>query len=162
MLSKNGELILKSKEITNTFNDHFGCIVDNVGLDHGDNHSSSLSIGSDRVYKRYKNYSSIKNIKAKFNRFRSFSFQPVLMIEVKTVIWDMKNNESVGGKIPIKILTQSEFAFDILANFINKSIETGSFSDSLKEANITSIFKKDNLLDKSANLNSILPQISKV
>lgn len=61
----------------------------------------------------------------------------------------MKNNESVGSKIPIKILTQSEFAFDILANFINKSIETGSFSDSLKEANITSIFKKDNLLDKS-------------
>ena len=74
----------------------------------------------------------------------------------------MKNNESVGGKILIKILTQSEFAFDILANFINKSIETDSFSDSLKEANITSIFKKDNLLDKSANLNSILPQISKV
>ena len=86
MLSKNGELILKSKEITNTFNDHFGCIVDNVGLDHRDNHSLSLSISSDRVYKRYKNHSSIKNIKAKFNRFRSFSFQPVLMVEVKTII----------------------------------------------------------------------------
>ena len=41
MLSENGELILKNKEITNTFNDNFGSIVDNLGLDHWDDHSLS-------------------------------------------------------------------------------------------------------------------------
>ena len=64
MLSENGELILKNKEIANTFNDHFGSIVDNLSLDHWDNHSQSPTMGSDRIdniIKRYKNHPNIKN-----------------------------------------------------------------------------------------------------
>ena len=49
MLSENGELILKSKETANTFNDHFGSIVDNLGLDHWDNNSLSPTKGFDRL-----------------------------------------------------------------------------------------------------------------
>ena len=62
------------------------------------------------------------------------------MDEVKAVIRDMKNNKSVRGEIPIQILKESEFTFEILTNCINKSIETGCFPYSLKEANITPIF----------------------
>ena len=94
MLSENGELILKNKEIANTFNDHFGSIVDNLGLDHWDDHSLSSTKGDDRIdniIKRYKNHPSIKNIKAKFNSVRIFSFQPVSVDDVKTVIRDLKN-----------------------------------------------------------------------
>ena len=47
------------------------------------------------------------------------------MDEVKTVIQDMKNKKSVGGEIPIQILKESEFTFEILTNCVNKSIETG-------------------------------------
>ena len=123
-------------------------------------------MGSDRmdnIIKRCKNHPSIKNIKAKFSSFRSFSFHPVLMEEVKKVIRGIKNNKSVGGEIPIQILKESEFTFEILTNCINKSIETGCFPDSLKEANITPIFKKDDPLDKSNYRPvSILPLISKV
>ena len=69
----------------------------------------------------------------------------------------------MGGEIPIQILKESEFTFEILTNCINKSIETGCFPDSLKEANITPIFKKDDPLDKSNYRPvSILPLISKV
>ena len=167
MLSENGELILKSKEITNTFNDYFGSIVDNLGLDHWDDHSLSPTKGDDRIdniIKEYKNNPSINNIKAKFNSVRIFSFPPVSVDDVKTVIRDLKNNKSAGGEIPIQILKESEyFTFEILTNCINKSIETGCFPDSLKAANITPIFKKDDPLDK-ANYRpvSILPLISKV
>ena len=76
MLSENGELIVKIKEIGNIFNDHFGYIVDKLGLDHWEDHSLSPTIGSDRIdkiIKWYKNHPSIKSIKAKFNSFRSFS-----------------------------------------------------------------------------------------
>ena len=85
------------------------------------------------------------------------------MEEVKTAIRDMKSNKSVGGEIPTQILKESEFTFEILTNCINKSTETGCFQDSLKEANVTPIFKKDDPLDKS-NYRSvtILPLISKV
>ena len=85
------------------------------------------------------------------------------MDDVKTVIQDLKNNKSVGGEIPTQILKESEFTFETLTSCINKSIETGYFPDSLKEANITPIFKKDNPLDKSNYMPvSILPLISKV
>ena len=63
------------------------------------------------------------------------------MEEVKTVIRDMKNNNSVGGVISIQIL-KSEFTVEILTNCIKKPIETVCFPDSLKEANITPFLKK--------------------
>ena len=69
----------------------------------------------------------------------------------------MKNNESVGGKIPIQISKESEFIFEILTKCINKFIQTGCFLDSLKEANITLVFKKDDLLDRS-NYGSVSTQ----
>ena len=69
----------------------------------------------------------------------------------------------MGSKIPIQILKESEFIFETLTNCIKKFIETGYFPDSLKEANITSIFKNDDPLDKSNYRSvSILPLISKV
>ena len=81
----------------------------------------------------------------------------------KTVVKDLKNNKSVGGEIPIQILRESEFTFETLTNCINNSIETGYFPDSLKEANIAPIFKKDDPLNKSNYRPvSILPLISKV
>ena len=107
MLGEYGELILKNKEIANTYNDHFRSIVDNLSFDHWDYHSLSLTKGSDSIFniiKRYKHYPSMKNIKAKLNSVRSFTFQPVFMDEVTAVIQYMKNNKSVGGKKPIQIL----------------------------------------------------------
>ena len=85
------------------------------------------------------------------------------MEEVKTVIQDMKNNKSVGGEIPIQILKESEFTFEILTNCKNKSIENGCFPYSLKEANITPIFKKDDPLNEpNYRPVSILPLASEV
>ena len=166
ILSENGELILKNKEIANIFNDHFGSIVENLGLDHWDDHSLSPTRSSNRIeniIKRYKNHPSIRKIKAYFNSVCIFSFQPVSVDDVKTVIQDLKNNKSVGGEKPIQILKESEFTFETLTNCINKSIETGYFPDSLKEGNITPIFKKDDSLDKSNYRPvSMLPLISKV
>ena len=102
--------------VANTFNDHFGSIIDNLSLDHWDGHSSSPTMGSDKIdniVKRYKNHPSIKNIKAKFNSFCSFSFQTIFIEEIKTIIQDMKNNKSVGGNILIQILKESEFTFEV-------------------------------------------------
>ena len=166
MVSENNELILKNKEIANTFNDHFGSIVDSLALDHWDDHSLSTTKGGDmidNIIKRYESHSSIKNIKAKFNSVCIFSFQPVWVEDVKTIVRDLKSNKSAGGEIPMQILKESEFTFRILTNCINKSIETGCFPDSLKAANITPIFIKDDPLHKANfRLVSILPLISKV
>ena len=107
MLSENGELILKNKEIANIFDDHFGSIVENLDLNHWNDHSLSPTESSDRIeniIKWYKNHPSIRNIKANFNSVSILSFQPVFVDDDKTVIKDLKNNKSVGGEIPIQIL----------------------------------------------------------
>lgn len=49
MINENEKLILKNKEITNKFTDHFGSIVDNFGLDHQDNGILSPTDGADRI-----------------------------------------------------------------------------------------------------------------
>ena len=57
VLSENGELILKSNEMANIFNDYFGSIVENLDLNHWDGHSLSPAKSSDRIkniIKRYK------------------------------------------------------------------------------------------------------------
>ena len=62
MHSKNRELILKNKEIANTFNDHFRSNVENLSLDHWDDHYLSLTKGSNRIdniTKRQRKHSSI-------------------------------------------------------------------------------------------------------
>ena len=65
--------------------------------------------------------------------------------------------------MPTKILRECEFTFDVFTNSINKSVETGYFPDSLKLANVTPVFKKEEPFDKSNyRLVSILPVLSKV
>ena len=74
----------------------------------------------------------------------------------------MLNNKSVGREIPVKILRESDFTFDTLTNFMNKSIEAGYFSESLKQTSLP-FLKKDDSLDKSNYRPvSILLLISKV
>ena len=75
-------------------------------------------------------------------------FQPVSVNDVKQDIKDFKSNRSVGGDIPTNILKECEFTFSVLADCINKSFETGTFPDCLKQAHATPIFKKDDPLDK--------------
>ena len=83
----------------------------------------------------------MKNIKIKYNSVPSFSFHRVSTDEVKKDIRGLKNNKSVDKEIPIQISKESDLTFDILKNCVNKSIETDCFQDSLKNANITPIFR---------------------
>ena len=67
-------------------------------------------------------------------------FQPVSVNDVKQVIKDPKSNKSVGWYIPTNILKECELTFSVLVDYINKSFETGRFSDYLKEVNVTPFF----------------------
>ena len=114
MLNEDGELILKNKEIANTFNDYFGSIVENLNLEHWDEDSNSYSGINHRnnvkdIIKKYSNHPSIKNIKKKYKNINKNSFRQVTTDEIKKVIKDLKTSKSVGGEIPIQILKESDF-----------------------------------------------------
>ena len=68
VLNENGELILKNKEIADTFNNHFGSIVDNLNLQHWNESSDMSSLGVrskdlNYIIKKYRNHPCIKIIK---------------------------------------------------------------------------------------------------
>ena len=67
MLNEDGELILKNKEIANTFNDYFGSIVENFDLENWNENCNSYSGVNHRnnvkgIIKKYSNHPSMKNI----------------------------------------------------------------------------------------------------
>ena len=65
MLNEDGELILKNKEIANTFNGYFASIVENLNLERWDEDSNSNSVlkhgnNVNDIIKKYNNHPSIK------------------------------------------------------------------------------------------------------
>ena len=55
------------------------------------------------------------------------------------------NNKAVGEETAVHISKEHEFIFGALTNRIDKSIENCSFTDSLKELNITSTLKMQSI-----------------
>ena len=103
VLNENGHLILKNEEIANTFNGYFGAFVDNLDLHHWEGKTSSPSNTSYKIndiIKNYEKHPSIWNMKTKY--IGNFSFRPVSVEEVKTIIRRLKTNKAVGGEIPTK------------------------------------------------------------
>ena len=145
-MNENNDLILKTEEIAKTFNDYFGAIVDNLDFYYWQDKTSSASKKSDKIngiIKNYEKHPSTCNI-----RNSNFSFWSVSVEEVKKIIQDLKTNKAVGGEISTKILKECEFTFNVLINWMNKSIEIGYFPDSLKLAIDDAIFKNEDLLAK--------------
>ena len=116
----------------------------------------------DITIRKYEKQPSIKMIKQNFRISKKFSFEPVSKDEVKKIIKALKNIKSVGGEIPTKILKECQLTFEILTQCINKSFTSREFSDCLKQANVSPIFKKDDPLHKeNYRPVSILPLLSK-
>ena len=118
VLNENGVLILKNKEIADTFNNHFGSIVDNLNLQHWNETSDMPSQGVwskdlNYIINKYRNHPNIKTIKQNFPNVKNFAFQLVSTEDDKKVIKDLKTNKSVRREIPTQILKESEFTFEI-------------------------------------------------
>ena len=147
MLNEEGELILKNKEIANTFNDYFGSITENLNLEHWDEDYNSYSGINHRnnvkdIIKICIKHPSIKNIKKNYKNIKKFSFRPVTTDEVKKVIKNLKTNKSVGGDVPMQILKESEFTFECLKNCINRLIEETGISFKFKVRKHNSYLQK--------------------
>ena len=130
---------------------------------HWEDKPFSISKDSDiikNITQKYKNHPSIRSLKRNCKGISYFLFQPISVDEVIKVVTNLKDSNAVGGT---KILKECKSAFDIITACINKAIETGNFPDSIKMANVTPVFKKEDPLDKSNYRPvSILPLLSKV
>ena len=127
--NESGELILKNKEIVDTFNNCFRSIADNLNLQDGNESSDMPWLGVrfkhlNYIINKYRNHPIIKIIKENFPNVKKFFFQLVSTEDVKKVIKDLKSNKPVWGEIPTQVLKESEFTFETLKNCINQSVKT--------------------------------------
>ena len=118
----------------------------------------------DRAIEMHKYHPSIIFINKKVDNQNKFSLKPVALSDVAKEIKDINpNKSSTKDSIPPKMLKISwEATANILQKLLNESIETGSFPDSLKSADITPVFKKKDPLNKTNYRPvSVLPIVSK-
>ena len=132
-------LLVNNDEIAKAFNKHFAETVEKLSTFEWPSTNEDLSEETvTKIIKKFKNHPSVLKVKSKY------LIQEFLPASVKDVedIKNIPSNKASGGDIPIEILKQSGFTYQILTDCINDAINEGVFPDSLKIANITPAHKK--------------------
>ena len=132
-------LLVNNDEIAKAFNKHFAETVEKLSTFEWPLTNEDLSEETvTKIIKKFKNHPSVLKVKSKY------LIQEFLPASVKNVedIKNIPSNKASGGDIPIEILKQSGFTYQILTDCINDAINKGVFPDSLKIANITPAHKK--------------------
>ena len=102
--------------------------------------------------------------KSVFKSVRLFDFNFVSSDDISKIITSLDLTKKTSGAFPTKIvkLTNQESCKD-LANCIKESVKKNKFQNELKAAGITTIFRKEDLLNKeNYRPVSVLPTISKL
>ena len=83
ILNENGELLLKDKDIADTFNEYFGSIVESLDLYKWESEITDLGLNDsnqdylDITISKYEKHLSIQMIKQNFRISKEFSLEPV-------------------------------------------------------------------------------------
>ena len=168
-LIENNEIINNENKICEIFNDFFSNIVSNFNISETEYSSKTVEGTDDPVsiaIKRYENHPRIIKIKNTFSNVNTCSFQHVSREEIHKEIINLNPTKaSQDSDLLIKIITEnSDILCAVIYNdFNNNLINNGNFPNSLKAANITPVFKKDSLTEKSNYRPvSIPPNLSKI
>ena len=87
--------------------------------------------------------------KNKFRKTAKFPFKQVTLVGIRGAIKYIRLIRSSCGDISAGILKQCDFCFQVLTNFINKSIVSEKFPNSLKLANISQVCNAKDTLNKT-------------
>ena len=156
-------IIKNEKLIADTFNNYFANITKTLKLKKHPNFDGQ-SLFSFTDY--FKNSESVIKIKEKYNiRENSFSFTLFSKEDIlKTINYLSSNKASPAEDISSKILKNPIYIYsEKLTKIFNECLIKGKFPDTMKRADLTSIFKKENS-DGKHNYRSVsmLSTISKV
>ena len=125
-------MLVNYDEIAKNFNKHFAETVDKLNPSEWPSNSEDLTKETlTKIIKNFKNHPSIVKTKNKYLIQEKISFQ---LVSVKDFIKNIPSNKASGGDMPIQILKQSGFTYQILTDCISDAISKGVFPDSLKIA----------------------------
>ena len=165
ILVENEKLIKKDIDIAETFNAFFVNIVKDLGIDGPTHQKDDLPCDDIReCIETFKHHPSIIEIN-KVCSGNKFSFNVVDIEHIEKLIDKLDEKKGIQqGDIPTKIIKENCDIFKVfITNNVNNCIETSTFPQELKLADVKPIFKKDSRNDKeNYRPISILPNISKI
>ena len=139
MIKKN---LSKDSDISETFNNYFLIITEDLGIFDWVNDSSNRSNTFTRM-SSFSNYPSIQMIKDKYQNSFHFKFKLASTDQIIKFIDEIDCNKSSSGDVTAKtIKIAKEEIAEPITNWINSSISADNFPDELKIANIVPVFKK--------------------
>ena len=154
----------KSAEV---FNNYFNSIVEKLNIQIDQNLLNDASLFDDPIIAaihKYKRHPSILKIKEQLKKDDLFSFYHVNPDKMLKIIENIDSKKATQhGDIPVRIIKENKFIFSkVLSEIFNFHIDSNTFPNGLKKADIIPIYKKDDPFDKTNYRPiSILPVLSK-
>jgi len=171
-LNEDNEIITDSVVVAEVINDYFTKIVDDLNIPPWNSDENSLDENSlkenlnlSEIKQKYALHPSIVQIKNEYKVTEPFSFIELQNEEIQERIANLDRNKATADNdIPAKVLQKTnDIVSNQLTQIYNDSINNHNFPNSLKQADISPVFKKN---DKTKKENyrpiSILPTISKL
>ena len=149
------ETISDNKEISETLSNFISEVVTNLNLPHYDDLTVNVEFIKDpvaRAVEKYKNHPSIRLMKENYRNTKStFHFENVSAKEIEKELKNLLSSKAAqDSDIPTKVIKDNnDFFTPVLLEVFNTSSALGMLPSSMKLANITLVFKKDDRTDKS-------------
>ena len=163
MFAEGNEIVSEGEIIANIMNNYFINITSHQKLKPT---KIDPKANLESLTETFQNHASVPRIKlAKFHSRSSLKFNSVIEFDVKREILNLSSEKAARkGDIPAEILKNSVNTYlSELTILINNCLKNGVFPDDLKLADITPIFKKEDILNKENHRPvSIMPHLSKV
>ena len=167
LFDEKGNTLSEREKIAETFNKFFGNIIKNLNISINSEVLEDVSMIQDPIIaaiEKYKRHPSMLKIKKKVRVKNYFDFKHIDDKKMAEVLKDLNAKKAKQeNDIPIKLIKENiELFSSVLSRVFNFCIDKASFPNSLKQADITPVHKRDDANDKNNDRPvSILPFLSK-
>ena len=162
-LLENNILHVKNENVANIFNSYFNRITEHLDIPNWENQNLNAELNSNSTT-NFENHPSINSIKNHLHTREVFEFSHVEEQDVLKVLLGLNTSKSVSGNIPTRMLkSAAHLCVPFLTSCFNSCIDTCTFPDRLKLADIIPSFKRGSTTDKgNYRPISLLPVVSKI
>ena len=168
------EIISNNVDVAETMNEFFSNVVSKLDIMGYQTETSTIdpaessNIGPDKILhaiNKFKDHPSIIKIKEKIEINEKFTFSMSNVDDITLIMKNLNiNKPTTFNNIPAKaIVLTSDISAPIISKIYNDSILSHDFPGPLKKADISPVYKKNELTEKgNYRPVSILPSISKI
>ena len=151
ILQEGDKIVTDTQEICEIFNAFFTSVANNIGFDDTIPSDYYTDEGFSAIIKRHSNHPSITKIMENNEHNSIFQFQCINKFDVVNIINCFDSKKAQGyDMMPMKMLQKSaKYIAPAIVKLINDSMSKCVFPDSLKFAEVSSLFKKKDALIKT-------------